>query len=78
MMNCLHNSAPFEGNNDQEEPYPLMGGSCVAIIIGSRRIAMQTKVVKCDANLPFACQFTKKDYTPNNKVKLAIIYIKCA
>jgi len=68
MKSCFHNSLPFEGKNGLEYPYPLKGGSCVAIIIGFQTQAMQTKVVNCDANLPFACEVTKKDYSPNSKV----------
>jgi len=66
LLNCFHDSIPYV--TDEQTPYPLKGGSCVAIIIGTISEGTQPRVVNCDANLPFACQGLTAELSPKNKV----------
>jgi len=71
LHNCFHDSIPYV--TDEQTPYPLKGGSCVAIIIGSASEGTQPKVVNCDNNLPFACQGLTEDLSPKIKVGFRLL-----
>jgi len=70
LHNCFHDTIPHVDSGYEEIPYPLKGGSCVAIIIGSFRAGSLPKMVNCDSNLPLACEGLTKDLAPKNKVEI--------